>query len=127
MSLSSCDPCCPMVQRAQPLAPSGSLLLSAQRAALTCHVTDRSPPRADASAGERLCQSATTSMIANDVARLKKGEVDLGVRKAGGGRVLTAQTSIMAVAYKGGVILGADSRTTMGPYIVCSGGVRHAG
>ena len=87
-----------MVQRAQPLAPSGSLLLSALRAAHTCHV-----------------------------ARLKKGEVDLGVRKAEGRRVLTAQTSIMAVAYKGGVILGADSRTTMGPYIVCSGGVRHAG
>lgn len=35
---------------------------------------------------------------------LKKGEVDLG-------------TSIMAVAYDKGVILGADSRTTMGSYI----------
>jgi 20S proteasome alpha/beta subunit len=28
------------------------------------------------------------------------------------------QTSIMAVAYDGGVIMGADSRTTMGSYIV---------
>ncbi|CAO0794573.1 unnamed protein product [Mucor circinelloides] len=35
---------------------------------------------------------------------LKKGEVNLG-------------TSIMAVAYKDGVILGADSRTTTGAYI----------
>ncbi|PWZ03277.1 proteasome-domain-containing protein [Testicularia cyperi] len=35
---------------------------------------------------------------------LKKGEVDLG-------------TSIMAVAYDKGVIMGADSRTTMGSYI----------
>ena len=35
---------------------------------------------------------------------LKKGEVNLG-------------TSIMAVAYDKGVILGADSRTTMGSYI----------
>ncbi|WFD39529.1 proteasome endopeptidase complex [Malassezia japonica] len=43
-------------------------------------------------------------MDALDVARLKKGEVDLG-------------TSIMAVAFDGGVVIGADSRTTMGSYI----------
>lgn len=29
-----------------------------------------------------------------------------------------SQTSIMAVAYKGGVVIGADSRTTSGSYIV---------
>ncbi|CCF57631.1 hypothetical protein KAFR_0C06350 [Kazachstania africana CBS 2517] len=39
-----------------------------------------------------------------DVNRLKKGEVSLG-------------TSIMAVTFKDGVILGADSRTTTGAYI----------
>lgn len=32
------------------------------------------------------------------------------------------QTSIMAVAFDGGVVIGADSRTTMGPYIVRSYG-----
>ncbi|CCH60416.1 hypothetical protein TBLA_0C06200 [Henningerozyma blattae CBS 6284] len=39
-----------------------------------------------------------------DINHLKKGEVSLG-------------TSIMAVTFKDGVILGADSRTTMGSYI----------
>ncbi|KAH9897428.1 nucleophile aminohydrolase [Xylariomycetidae sp. FL2044] len=39
-----------------------------------------------------------------DMDRLKKGEVNLG-------------TSIMAVTFKDGVILGADSRTTTGAYI----------
>ncbi|ODV90539.1 hypothetical protein CANCADRAFT_2268 [Tortispora caseinolytica NRRL Y-17796] len=39
-----------------------------------------------------------------DINRLKKGEVNLG-------------TSIMAVTFNGGVILGADSRTTTGAYI----------
>lgn len=39
-----------------------------------------------------------------DMERLKKGEVNLG-------------TSIMAITFKDGVILGADSRTTTGPYI----------
>lgn len=39
-----------------------------------------------------------------DVNRLKKGEVSLG-------------TSIMAVTFEDGVILGADSRTTTGAYI----------
>ncbi|GAA5997039.1 proteasome subunit beta [Rhodotorula paludigena] len=39
-----------------------------------------------------------------DVSRLKKGEMNLG-------------TSIMAVAFPGGVVVGADSRTTMGSYI----------
>ncbi|KAK0520640.1 Proteasome subunit beta type-1 [Tilletia horrida] len=43
-------------------------------------------------------------MIDNTITRLKEGEVDLG-------------TSIMAVAYDEGVIIGADSRTTMGSYI----------
>lgn len=32
--------------------------------------------------------------------------------------VVFGQTSIMAVAYDKGVVLGADSRTTMGSYIV---------
>ncbi|KAL9939125.1 hypothetical protein V8E36_001938 [Tilletia maclaganii] len=40
----------------------------------------------------------------NTIQRLKEGEVDLG-------------TSIMAVAYDKGVVIGADSRTTMGAYI----------
>ncbi|KAK4052034.1 Proteasome subunit beta type-1 [Microbotryomycetes sp. JL201] len=39
-----------------------------------------------------------------DVSRLKSGEVNLG-------------TSIMAVAFNGGVVIGADSRTTTGAYI----------
>ncbi|TIB36443.1 hypothetical protein E3P86_02508 [Wallemia ichthyophaga] len=39
-----------------------------------------------------------------DAQRLKKGEVNLG-------------TSIMAVEFEGGVVIGADSRTTMGSYI----------
>ncbi|GMG20216.1 unnamed protein product [Ambrosiozyma monospora] len=39
-----------------------------------------------------------------DINHLKKGEVSLG-------------TSIMAVTFKDGVILGADSRTTTGTYI----------
>ncbi|KAG9081086.1 Proteasome subunit beta type-1, partial [Ceratobasidium sp. 370] len=39
-----------------------------------------------------------------DVQALKKGEVNLG-------------TSIMAVQFKDGVVIGADSRTTMGSYI----------
>lgn len=36
--------------------------------------------------------------------RLKEGEVNLG-------------TTIMAVAFDGGVVIGADSRTTTGSYI----------
>ncbi|KAK0563547.1 Proteasome subunit beta type-1 [Tilletia horrida] len=40
----------------------------------------------------------------NTIQRLKAGEVNLG-------------TSIMAVAYEGGVVIGADSRTTTGAYI----------
>lgn len=40
-----------------------------------------------------------------DVAHLKAGEMNLG-------------TSIMAVAFEGGVVIGADSRTTTGSYIV---------
>ncbi|KAG7191311.1 Proteasome subunit beta type-1 [Scheffersomyces spartinae] len=42
--------------------------------------------------------------ISVDINHLKKGEVNLG-------------TSIMAVTFKDGVILGADSRTTTGAYI----------
>ena len=42
--------------------------------------------------------------ISVDINHLKKGEANLG-------------TSIMAVTFKDGVILGADSRTTMGAYI----------
>lgn len=42
--------------------------------------------------------------ISVDINHLKKGEVNLG-------------TSIMAVQFKDGVILGADSRTTTGTYI----------
>ncbi|KAK6455855.1 nucleophile aminohydrolase [Scheffersomyces xylosifermentans] len=42
--------------------------------------------------------------ISVDINHLKKGEVNLG-------------TSIMAVKFKDGVILGADSRTTTGSYI----------
>ncbi|CAD7064454.1 unnamed protein product [Tilletia caries] len=49
-------------------------------------------------------------MIDNHIQRLKEGEVDLG-------------TSIMAVAYDEGVIIGADSRTTMGSYIVVHNGI----
>ncbi|WWD15926.1 hypothetical protein CI109_100350 [Kwoniella shandongensis] len=39
-----------------------------------------------------------------DISRLKNGEVNLG-------------TSIMAVQFEGGVVIGADSRTTTGSYI----------
>ena len=46
-----------------------------------------------------------SAMTHADANRLKKGEVNLG-------------TSIMAVAFEGGVVIGADSRTTMGSYIV---------
>lgn len=42
--------------------------------------------------------------VSVDINHLKKGEVSLG-------------TTIMAVTYKDGVILGADSRTTTGSYI----------
>lgn len=42
--------------------------------------------------------------ISTDIQHLKKGEVNLG-------------TSIMAVTFKDGVILGADSRTSTGAYI----------
>lgn len=44
-------------------------------------------------------------MEAIDMNRLKTGEVNLG-------------TSIMAVQFKDGVVIGADSRTTTGSYIV---------
>jgi hypothetical protein len=70
--------------------------------------------------------------------RLKTGEVNLGVRRVSLNNHtstisfprtvlnLTAhrstktcmQTSIMAVQFEGGVVVGADSRTTTGSYIV---------
>ncbi|BGP22037.1 proteasome subunit beta type [Rhodotorula toruloides] len=45
-----------------------------------------------------------TTTLTPDVSRLKAGEMNLG-------------TSIMAVAFEGGVVVGADSRTTMGSFI----------
>mmetsp|Transcript_25914 Transcript_25914/g.73451 ORF Transcript_25914/g.73451 Transcript_25914/m.73451 type:complete len:221 (+) Transcript_25914:625-1287(+) len=45
-----------------------------------------------------------TESLGGGAPRLKAGEVDLG-------------TSIMAVAFNGGVVLGADSRTSTGTYI----------
>ncbi|GAA6005243.1 hypothetical protein JCM10207_002911 [Rhodosporidiobolus poonsookiae] len=47
---------------------------------------------------------ASGSQTVPDMSRLKSGEMNLG-------------TSIMAVAFPGGVVIGADSRTTMGSYI----------
>ncbi|GAA6043643.1 hypothetical protein JCM8097_000851 [Rhodosporidiobolus ruineniae] len=47
---------------------------------------------------------ATGSQTVPDIQHLKAGEMNLG-------------TSIMAVAFPGGVVIGADSRTTMGSYI----------
>ncbi|BGO88732.1 hypothetical protein NBRC10512_005179 [Rhodotorula toruloides] len=47
--------------------------------------------------------SQATTLTPN-VSRLKAGEMNLG-------------TSIMAVAFEGGVVVGADSRTTMGSFI----------
>ncbi|GAA5978879.1 hypothetical protein JCM10908_002721 [Rhodotorula pacifica] len=48
--------------------------------------------------------SSSANLLTPDVSRLKAGEMNLG-------------TSIMAVAFEGGVVIGADSRTTMGSYI----------
>lgn len=65
-----------------------------------------------------------------DVSRLKSGEVNLGafqvwiIERERHQLNMTCGyqgTSIMAVTYKGGVVLGADSRTTMGSYIVSPG------
>lgn len=55
---------------------------------------------------EHSSASASTAVSAQDTQFefLKDGEVDLG-------------TSIMAVAYEGGVVMGADSRTSTGVYI----------
>lgn len=57
-----------------------------------------------------------------DMNRLKSGEVNLGV---GNQSILhpkdpltCVQTSIMAVQFDNGVVIGADSRTTTGSYIV---------
>lgn len=65
-------------------------------------------------------------MEAIDMDRLKTGEVNLGVRILSSPCAIFAhltdrpcgQTSIMAVQFDGGVIVGADSRTTTGSYIV---------
>lgn len=51
-----------------------------------------------------ISSSNTMNGISVDINHLKKGEISLG-------------TSIMAVTFKDGVILGADSRTTTGSYI----------
>lgn len=61
-----------------------------------------------------------------DVSRLKAGEMNLGVRcylplRARRTKLISlpssSKTSIMAVAFDGGVVVGADSRTTMGSFI----------
>jgi len=57
----------------------------------------------------KMVQAGVTGMLGEDgihidMDHLKKGEVNLG-------------TSIMAINFNGGVILGADSRTTTGAYI----------
>ncbi|POY70769.1 putative Proteasome endopeptidase complex [Rhodotorula taiwanensis] len=48
--------------------------------------------------------STSANILTPDVSPLKAGEMNLG-------------TSIMAVAFDGGVVVGADSRTSMGAYI----------
>lgn len=53
-------------------------------------------------------------MEAINMNRLKAGEINLG-------------TSIMAVQFKDGVVIGADSRTTSGSYIVGRDGWRSTG
>lgn len=57
-----------------------------------------------------------------DMNRLKTGEVNLGVcDTCFVSRSCThspSKTSIMAVQFDGGVVIGADSRTTTGSYIV---------
>lgn len=56
-----------------------------------------------------------------DMNRLKAGEVNLGVRlftKYCLCSLIRLQTSIMAVQFRDGVVIGADSRTTTGSYIV---------
>ncbi|SCZ92092.1 BZ3500_MvSof-1268-A1-R1_Chr5-3g08332 [Microbotryum saponariae] len=51
-----------------------------------------------------MAHSSMTTTLVPDVSHLKSGEVNLG-------------TSIMACAFPGGVVIGADSRTTTGSYI----------
>jgi 20S proteasome alpha/beta subunit len=48
-----------------------------------------------------------------------QGEINLGKGRAGSPNVAHnhAGTSIMACAFPGGVVLGADSRTTSGSYM----------
>lgn len=73
-----------------------------------------------------------------DINHLKKGEVNLGVsacaprtshrhfcnafsyRSCSSQLTPLSQTSIMAVQFNGGVVIGADTRTTTGSYIVSS-------
>ena len=56
------------------------------------------------------------------VEQLKKGEVDLGVSLIFIGFFFASngivQTSIMAVQFEGGVVIGADTRTSVGTYVV---------
>ncbi|SCV72855.1 BQ2448_4392 [Microbotryum intermedium] len=51
-----------------------------------------------------MTHTSMTTTLVPDVTHLKSGEVNLG-------------TSIMACAFPGGVVIGADSRTTTGSYI----------
>jgi 20S proteasome subunit beta 1 len=50
-----------------------------------------------------------------DMAALKKGEVDLGTSMYISSYAFFTDNTSMAIKFKGGVILGADSRTTTGP------------
>ena len=52
-----------------------------------------------------------------DVEHLKSGRQRAGPQSHDAGEV-SLGTSIMAATFEGGVVIGADSRTTMGSYIV---------
>lgn len=75
-----------------------------------------------------MASSSYPTTLTPDISHLKSGEVNLGVsyrplppssRSNQPKRANTryTQTSIMAVAFNGGVVVGADSRTTTGAYI----------
>lgn len=58
-------------------------------------------------------------ILAPDLMHLKTGDINLGVSRLQLAKYgADLQTSIMAVTFDGGVVLGADSRTTSGSYIV---------
>jgi len=66
--------------------------------------------------------SLDSAGVIPSLSHIKAGEMNLGVRNPFPHLLLLAnllpiQTSIMAVAFQGGVVIGADSRTTMGSYI----------